>query len=100
MTLQVKINRPIWETKIGGFAPHLVFDKFILALESINTSPEGIQNNITLTVVNDIVSILDDKVLIIPTYVAPGEDFNETLSNIWGLYFTKTFNDFNIKPIN
>jgi hypothetical protein len=99
MTLEVRLNRTIWETRIGGSNANAVFDRFIQSLESLNSSPEGIEEGITITVINDNL-ILDDKVNIVPIYSSAIEDFNGSMSGNWGLYFTKVFTDFNIKPLN
>lgn len=99
MNLEVRLNRTIWEARIAGSAPTAFLDRFIQTLESINDSPEGLEENITITVINDN-SILNDKIQLIPVYSSASEDLNKSLSTNWGLYFNKAFNDFNIKPLN
>ena len=99
MTLEVRMNRTVWETRIGGSNANIVFDRFIQSLESLNNSPEGIAESITMEVINDTL-ILNDKVSVIPVYSSDTEDFNKSMSGNWGLYFTKVFTDFNIKPLN
>ena len=100
MTVTVKFNRTILETKIGGSTPSQSVDRFIAALTALNSYPEASDEGITVTAVNDTVGITDETVKIIPTYTTTAEDFNVSLSNQWGIYFLKIFNDFNITPVN